>query len=160
MKNNIRLPLIIIMSFIMLAACSKKKLFEKHIDIDNYSWHRVDGNHMIKFDVPVEDTVSDYNINIAVRYMTGFPFTDLHVGMNVNTPDGEEKYSTYTLELRGKDGSYKGEGLGDLWDLTVPVIKKYRFNHKGLYKFEVENLMDKYDTPGIMQIGLIINKIK
>jgi gliding motility-associated lipoprotein GldH len=155
---------IIVWSFlfyiIISGGCTKNRIYEKHINIENYSWKRIDGNHVLKYEVPVKDTSSNYNIMIAVRYMTGFPFTTLHVGFDIYTPDGEEKYSLHNLAIRGKDGSNKGEGLGDIWDLNVPVITNYKFNTKGLYKFEIENLMDKYDTPGIMQIGLIIEKAK
>ena len=160
MGKNRFLVLSGVILFLALTGCQKSRIYEKHQDIDNYSWHRIDGNHLIKFDVPVADSVNDYDINIAVRYMSGFPYTNLEVGFFMKTPDGEEKYSKNSLQLRGADGSYKGEGLGDLWDLNVPVIKKYRFKKAGTYKFEVENLMDKFDTPGVIQIGLIIEKTK
>jgi gliding motility-associated lipoprotein GldH len=158
MKN--KTLLYFLLTIVTLGGCTKKRIYEKHFSIENYSWNRIKDNNVLKFEVPVKDTSSNYNIMVAVRYMTGFPYTSLHIGFGVYTPDGEEKYSLHNLQIRGKDGSNKGEGLGDIWDLNVPVMADYKFNSMGIYKFEVENMMDKYDTPGIMQIGLIIEKTK
>ena len=158
MEKKLLLPIILLV--ILLASCSKSRIYEKHTDMENSIWKRIDGNHVVKFTVNVKDTLSDFDISIAVRYMTGFPYTTLHVGFTLDTPEGEEKYSVNDLQMRGADGSYKGEGLGDIWDLTVPLIKNYRFVRAGVYKFEIENLMSKFETPGIMQIGLIIDKSK
>jgi hypothetical protein len=32
----------------------------------------------------------------------------------------------------------------------------YVFQEEGLFRFEIENLMSKYDNPGILEIGLRI----
>jgi len=64
----------------------------------------------------------------------------------------------YNIFLRNTDGSFKGDGAGDLWDITYPVFTDITLPDAGIYKFEVQNVMPIMELPDIMDVGLIVRK--
>lgn len=146
---------ILILLPIILFSCSKNKVFEKFEKFSDNEWPM---NKVVTFDVLIEDTSAFYDVSIPVRHIDNFPYDGLLVVMTIYTPTGEERSKKYKLQLRDDDGKFVGEGSGDIWDATVSVIKKTKFNKAGTYKFELVNDMPKTPTPCVMEIGLRIDK--
>ena len=145
---------LLILTMLIFSACNQNKIFEKHKKIKNYIWYK---SEKINFEVSVNDSVNNYDICIAVRHITEYPFANLNTGLTIYYPDEKKEYDEYKLSLRDKDGNLKGSVLGNIWDISIPVKKNIRFLQKGIYKFKIENLMPEYEkTSGIMEIGLII----
>lgn len=145
----------LLLTILLITACNPDNVFEKHTKLENYSW-----NHFQKlsFEVNIEEENRDYDIYIAIRYVEGIPYRILKTGVQIIFPDGQERYNDYEFPIRNKDGSYKGSVAGDIWDYPVPILKKYPLHQKGNYEFIIHNMMEKLETPGIMEIGLIVKK--
>ncbi len=151
-----KLKHLLILTMLISSACNQNKIFEKHKKIKDYIWYK---SEKIKFEVPVKDSINNYDICIAVRHITEYPFANLNTGLTIYYPNRKKEYNEYKLSLRDKDGDFKGDVLGNIWDISVPVKKNVHFLQKGIYKFKIENLMPEYEkTPGIIEIGLIIRK--
>lgn len=149
--------MLLLLSTFFLFACNQNKIYEKHQAIDNYSWNRI--NSSLFFEVPVEDIISKYNISFAIRYIDGVSFNHVEIGVTIYTPVGEEIYNEYIIDIRDNTGSYRGDVAGDIWDLTELIIENTALTQKGTYKFEIENLTGhRFTVPGIMEIGLIVEK--
>jgi len=156
MKKLILFPIIVILIF---SSCSKNKVYEKHHKLENFIWKRV--NSSIFFNVEIKDTDCNYDIYIAIRYIDGINLEQISTGLTIYTPDNATYYDEYHIRLKNEDGSYRGSVAGDIWDVSEPVIKNMPFNESGTFRFEIENLTgNKYETRGIMEIGLIIKKVK
>ncbi len=149
------ITILILLTF--LSACNKNKIFKEYQALDNYSWNRF---KKIVFECTIADSENNYDIYIAVRYVDGVPYRTIQSGLQIIFPDGEERYNSIELNIRNKDGSYKGSVAGDIWDCSILVLKNYPLLEKGKYSFIIHNLMDKVETPGIMEIGLIVEKSK
>ena len=141
---------------LILSSCNENRIFEEHKGLKNFSWNHFE---KIPFELTIEDTSCNYDIFIAVRYIHGVPYRIIKSGMLITFPDGEERYKDYDLNIRNKDGSYKGSVAGDIWDCSIPVLKDYPLPQKGKYSFIIQNLMEKLETPGLMEIGLIVEKL-
>ena len=141
----------------MLASCSKQKVFEKYIDIENYKWKRT---NVIKFDVPIEDVTTNYDVTLAIRHTSYYPYANIRVNVTTTYPAGDMRTKDHNVFLRNTDGTFKGEGAGDLWDITYPVMTDVTFPEKGTYVFEVQNVMPIIELSDIMDVGLIIRKAK
>ena len=152
MKN-----ILILFSFIFLFSCSEKKIFEKHIKLDNYEWT---SDNKLPFEVSIEDTVSFYNIYIPVRHTDNYPYDGLLVYVTTSTPSGETISKDYKLQLRDENGKFKGDAGGDIWDIDVPIMENIKFNSIGIYKFKVENNMPKPPTISLMEMGFKVKKVK
>lgn len=142
---------------IILSSCNENKVFEKHQELKNYSWNRFE---KIPFELTIEEVDGNYDIYIAIRYIHGVPYRIIRSGILIKFPDGEERYNDYDLNIRNKDGSYKGSVAGDIWDCSILVLKNYPLSQKGKYSFIIHNMMEKLETPGIMEVGLIVEKSK
>ena len=152
MKNLLRISLLCTM---ILAACSPGKVYEKHVKMDNYEWNRFSP---VIFQVPVENLKGDYDFILALRYMTGIPYKELSVTVTIESPSGEVRTKDYKIKIRDQNGQLLGDGLGDLWDLEVPLRSGYQFTDNGICKVEVESRMQQVNVVGLMEIGLIIRK--
>jgi len=154
MANKIYISFFILFFF---TSCSKNAVYNEHHEFENNTWAK---SEIIDFDVNIEDVNSDYDILVAIRHISGYPFANVVVGLTIETPAGETRMMQHSLIIRNTDGSFKGDGLGDIWDIEVPVFEKYQFKEKGIYKFTFENRMHLAEMPGLMSIGLILKKTK
>ena len=152
MKTNISFVSIIIIG---LCSCGKTTIFEKYEKFDNATWSK---NKMISFDVPVSNINKTYNIYITVRHSEIYPFNNLFVGVDIYTPSGDKRSKDYYLEIRNEDRSFKGDVLGDIWDLKQMIMKNASFTKAGVHKFTISNLMQYPELPDIMEIGLIVER--
>jgi len=141
----------------MFTSCGHNKIFEKHIKIENYLWKR---DNIIKFEVPVEDTISLYDVTIAIRHTSYYAYANIRVNMMISYPSGDTRTKDFNIFVRDTDGSFKGDGAGDLWDITYPALQGISLPFKGTYIFEVQNIMPLIETDDIMDVGLIVRKSK
>jgi len=148
-------PLIFLFIFIFLSSCHPGRIFEEHRKMENYSWKK---HQNIVFEFPVEDISVNYDIYIAIRHATQYPYRNLLISTILTTPSGEQRMTDYDLKIRDKDGKPLGDGLGDLWDLNIPLRKDFHFHEAGTCVLEIENRMLKSITPGILEIGLIVEE--
>ncbi len=75
-------------------------------------------------------------------------------------PSGEMRTADYSFKIKDKEGKILSECLGDYCDIKFLLRGGFRFSEPGIVKFEIENKMTKIETPGIIEVGLIIEKSK
>jgi gliding motility-associated lipoprotein GldH len=78
--------------------------------------------------------------------------------MNTTFPDGKLDRDTLEIMLAGKDGKWLGEGLGDIWDNRILFKKNVSFPLKGEYRFELTQAMRLDPLPGIMDVGMRVER--
>jgi gliding motility-associated lipoprotein GldH len=147
------LPLFLMILF--LSSCQNNKVFEQRHNFDDMKWNRFKS---ITFEFDIKDTESKYDIMMMLRHHTVYAEPDLRLTLALYTPSGERRLKDVILPIRNADGSFRSSGMGDLWDLEQVAFSGYSFNEKGHYKLEIENRMDKFDTPGVMEFGIKIVK--
>lgn len=140
---------------LLIVSCSRSKVFEKYTPIENYIWKR---DHVIRFEVPVQDTANAYDVELAVRHTTYYPYANILVNVCTTDPEGNLRTRDFNIRIRNTDGSFIGEGAGDLWDISQTVLNQASFKIPGVYVFEVQNVMPYIEIPDIMDVGLIVRK--
>ena len=75
-------------------------------------------------------------------------------------PDGKVKKDTMEVILANQKGEWEGSGVGDIFDLKVPIKKNVRFPLAGKYQFEFEQGMRVDPLPMVMDFGFEIEKVK
>lgn len=159
MKNKSVNKLILVSFAVIMifSGCGRRKIYEKFEKFSNYSWNRF---KYLNFDIDIKDTADTYDIFLSVRHITQYPYKNLDVNFTSFSPSGEERSMDYSFRVKDDENKFLGEGMGDLWDIELPIRKAYRFSEKGIYKFEIENKMTKYETPGIVEVGIVVRKSK
>jgi gliding motility-associated lipoprotein GldH len=146
------LPSLIII--LLLTSCNSNTTFKEYKKFDDISWNRFD---ILEFFVPVQKK-EPLDFYLALRHHTNFPYSYIDVTITLNTPDGEMRSRDYRFRLKDTDLKWKGSGMGDLWDIELPIRKEMLFNKNGICKIQIENKMHKVETPGIIEVGLIAKK--
>ena len=148
-----KLILPIIIAF-FLAGCNSNTVLKEYEKFDDISWNRFD---ILNFEFPVEK-MTGYDFYLALRHHTDFPYSFIDVNITFYTPDGEMRSRDYHFRLKNTKLKWKGDGMGELWDIELPIRKEMTFNKSGKCKVRIENKMRKVETPGIMEVGLIVKK--
>ena len=116
-----------------------------------------------KFQTEITDTVSDMNLIVNIRHSAHYPFSNLWVFVNTTNPEGTQRTDTLECVLAAKNGKWLGSGLGDIWDIQIP-LKTQAFSSSGDYTFEIEQAMRYGDKgrieqlPEVMNVGFRIEK--
>ena len=122
--------------------------------MENVSWNRLD---FLVFEVPVnENDILDFDI--ALRHHTSFQHDYLYVNITFYAPDGEMRSADYDFKLKDADGNWLADGMGELWDIEIPIRQEMPFYQTGICKVRIENNYPRIETPGIIEIGLIVRK--
>lgn len=149
--------LLALISMIILASCQKKTVFREFHEFENYQWGRFD---KVRFEIPIEEEGISADIILAVRHLEVYPYNDLPMNLILTTPGGEERILEKTIILKDESGKFKGSVAGSYWDQEEVVWKSFYFNRKGTYVLELENLNPRPAIPGLVDLGLLIKKIK
>jgi gliding motility-associated lipoprotein GldH len=156
MNSKLIILIAITLSF-AISSCRQDEVFRKYQKLDNYQWNK-DKNIVYNFEI--NDIKNIYDVLIAIRHTPQYPYANLQLNMSIISPSGQERTKDHDLYIRNNNGSFKGEGMGDIYDVEFLALEKINFTEQGKYTVELHSLMPKYSTPALMEIGLIIKKSK
>jgi gliding motility-associated lipoprotein GldH len=140
---------------VLFASCDSKRIYEKNTEIPGNTW---DAAQKVKFEVNITDTVSGNNVMINIRHAGLYPYSNLFMFINTTFPNGKTTRDTVECLLADDKGKWLGEGLGDIWDARILFKRNVRFSQSGNYTFEFEQAMRVEQLPGVMDVGLRIEK--
>ena len=139
---------------LLLTACGNKTVYKEYHTFENVSWNRFD---IQNFEVPVnENDVLDFYL--LVRHHSYFPYDFMDVNITFYLPGGEMRTGDYHYELKDKEGNWLADGMGELWDIELPVRKNLKILEAGICKVRIENAVSKMEMPGIVELGLLVKK--
>jgi gliding motility-associated lipoprotein GldH len=147
------LTLLVIITSFMFAGCSNDKSVTKINSFSNSTWERFD---YVTFDFPIDEENVAYNIYLLIRYTSNFPSEALLINFVMTLPSGEERIRDYRIALKEKDGSLLGEAKAGYYEQLKTIRKGMLIGQSGNLNIEIENLMTKYYTPGIVELGVIL----
>jgi len=157
MSLNKTIPRLILLSLILslFAACDSNNVYKHYESLENYEWKR---DHAIEFDVAIEDTATHYDVYLAIRHTSYYPYANLLVNITNYDPDENMRSLDFEFLLRNSSGGFKAEGAGDIWDIDFLIYEDISYPKAGTYKYVVSNYMPYVSTPDIMEVGLIVKK--
>lgn len=147
----------VMLGFLMcgLKSCSTPFVFDQNLDVDQQSWSRDD---LKEFTVPITDAQSSYTLYLNTRHTYQYPFENLALSIQESGPRVAEKTSLITFLLAAPDGHWKGKGSGNIFNNQVIYLKNHHFPDTGTYTFKVKPMMNPKSLPGIISIGLRVEK--
>ena len=159
MKTILSAASSLLVSLLLFTACTRGPLLEEFKSIPDANWIRF---QTLWFDYPADEKTDPCTLSLIVRYTDEVPFTVLHIMGTIHTPSGEMRYREYHVPLKDREGNVDGALLEEpdqalkVYEKEISLRKDFVFSEDGKYKIEIENLMTKYDNPGIVSIGLRI----
>ena len=142
----------------LFLACDSNRVFEQNTRLSEKGWSWLEKP---QFQVEIFDTISEMNVLVNIRHSSHYPFSNVWIFVNTIAPDGAQSVDTVECVLAEKDGAWKGNGLGDIWDFQKH-LKTTIFQQEGDYIFELEQAMRYGDQaqinilPEIVDVGIRI----
>ncbi len=141
---------------LLLTACDPNSVFEKNKEIPGHTWKMKD---VIRFKVPVKDTVSSHSIYINIRNYSKYPYSNIYLFVHVTSPSGNTLTDTVNYILADQRGRWLGRGLGDMYFIRFPYKQNIRFPYPGIYLFNITQGM-RTNLKGIRDVGIRVERLK
>ncbi|RNI25819.1 gliding motility lipoprotein GldH [Rufibacter latericius] len=157
MRKSFRLFVSLLSLGLFLASCDANRVFEENQDIPDNQWP-------VKlapdFSFEITDTTQQYNVFFNVRNALHYPFYNLYLRHYLVGPDGKQVNSMLheMFLMDPKTGEPRGNGTGDIFDHRFRALKNIRFRQAGTYKLRVNQYMRQDPLPGIMSVGVRVEK--
>jgi len=149
--------LILLLLVIVIVSCTKNTIFDTTKKIEGGIWKSSD---IVKFSVPVTDTLQPCNFYINVRNSTQYPFSNLFLFIKTFYPNGKISIDTAECYLADTEGKWLGNRSGGRVDNRILFRKSFRFRLLGTYSFEFEQAMRTEELHGIEDFGIRIEKFE
>ncbi len=138
-----------------LNACQLDNKQEKNYVFEKNTWHRF---NILSFDFLVRDIKSTYKISAAIQVSSDFEHSSIPVHVIMTSPGGEERIWEQNFPIFKDDGKPAGKVKGNFIELEIPMRIKHKFSESGNYLITIEQVIPKYDTPGVVSFGIRIEK--
>lgn len=135
--------------------CNEDLVFENNRRIPGNEWNRHDKP---VFEVEITDTISAHNLLINLRNTGEYPKSNLFLFVSATSPGGASTRDTLEFILAEPSGKWTGRGFGSVWQNRFFYRQNVRFPERGKYVFEFEQAMRIEDLPGILDVGLRIER--
>lgn len=147
-----------LLTLLLLAACDANQVFEKNTDLANYTWTV---QEKPTFEFVIQDTTQRYNISFNVRNASMYGYYNLYVKHRLFGPDGKEVSALLhqMLLMDPQTGEPRGSGTGDIYDHQFLALPNQHFRQPGTYKIVLEQYMRQDQLPGIMAVGVRVDKV-
>ncbi|MBN2175017.1 MAG: hypothetical protein JW731_12865 [Bacteroidales bacterium] len=156
MRNKISIYYLLgLIVLVIFASCTNNILYKQYYKFEKISWNRFE---FLNFEMPVEASSQEYDIYLSVRHLPEFAYRELEVNFTLFFPSGEMRTADHVLKFIDNDGERLSECLGDFCDIDFLIRKGIVFNEQGIVKFEIENKNTRLETPGMMEVGIIVRK--
>jgi gliding motility-associated lipoprotein GldH len=150
--------LILVLAWVC-TSCSQGPVFEKVHRFTDDTWQRIEED--IRFEVEITDENRRYDIDLPIRYTTVYPHQYLEISINIFSPSGQENLNVRKIYLVDENLRPRGTLAGEIRDYTFRLFDEYKFNEKGTYIIEFQNLTgNKFHLHGLSSLGLIITRAK
>ena len=135
--------------------CREDNPNEIYYPFESESWQRF---NILSFEHQVEKGDKPYEVVFFARHNKDFPYHTLDFNMVMNTPSGEERINEYRLKVKNRAGQFLGHCEEEICEVTIVLKKEIYFNKSGLLIIELENLTPRMKTPGLLGVGVRIEK--
>lgn len=149
--------LLLMLMILVFTSCKKTStVYSKYYYFEKEEWSSKD---TAKFRVDIIDTLSLCDVNLKIRHGELYPYSNLYVFLTTVYPDKSQKTDTIECILANSKGEWYGSGLGDMYDITLPIKKNVRFAKSGVYQFYFVQAMRQDPLPNISEFGFEIIRV-
>jgi len=145
---------VVFLSLMLLAACTQIDLHEQHTRIPSFKWQH---QYPVQGSFEIADTSSAYRIYLVLRHTDSYRYSNIWLNMGFQDPGDSMKYRKIELTLADDAGGWEGSGMDDIWEVRK-LIYLHRFSKPGEYRYNITQIMRDNPLPGIMSVGIRVQK--
>jgi gliding motility-associated lipoprotein GldH len=143
-----------------LTACDDDRVFEQITDFGSREWLVSDKP---TFEFEIDNSGAQYNLYCNIRNSVSYPYSRFFFTYYLEDSTGTElkKDLVGQLLFDAKTGEPFGKsGIGDLYDHQILLLKNHQFPRKGKYRVKFEQFMRMDTLPGILAVGLRVERAR
>lgn len=129
--------MLLFFSVTFLCSCDSKWIFSESRAMDGH-W---DANEVIEFKLPEMDSLKNYNLFINLRNTNDYKYNNIFLIVSMNFPHGKTVTDTLEYRMANPDGSWLGQGVGNIKDNKLWYKENVRFFEEGQYTVDIAHAM-------------------
>lgn len=149
-----RYMLFILLSTILIWSCNEP-VYKSYQELPGNRWNK---NDVRIFTMEVTDDVTPYQLNLEVQHANSILVPSIKMAVQISSLSGQSETHEFEVMLKDANGDFKGDGAGDIWDYCCTPLSEKKTWQKGTYKIGLTHLMDYEYIPGVMGIGIRLDK--
>lgn len=146
---------LLLLTVLSMVSCGRKTVYEEFREFGDMGWNRFEDQD---FEFNIENTSASYDIKLFLVFRDNFGHRTFTFDTRIVTPDGEERAMTHKMHLNQLGPADAEAAPGNFKEGSVFILQDYRFEEKGTAKVKVQNRMSNMRTPGILEIGLVVEQ--
>lgn len=153
--------LTLFLSTVFLVSCESNTIFSETKAMDGY-WGQ---DEVVEFNLPQLDSLKNYNLFLNIRNTNEYKYNNIFLIVSINFPYGKTVTDTLEYRMANPDGSWMGQGIGDVKENKLWYKEHVRFFEDGNYNVIVEQAMRNNGAvegvrklEGITDVGLSIEE--
>lgn len=138
---------------LILISCGKDQFYERFYSFENQSWNKF---KLIPFEVQINKTGVSYSFYSIIRYTEAFPGMTLSLNAELVNTGGEQRLRRINIKMKDKNRHLLGEAHNGYHEIRQLLFSDVEFEAAGKCVIEIQNEMSKYETPGLVGLGLFV----
>lgn len=147
--------LIFLILLLANSGCMPDERNEVYHQFQDQSWQRF---NILSFELPVKASGSPQKVVVFIRHNEKFPYRRLDFHMIMRTPEGEERSREYSVPVRNDAEKPLGTCEDGNCEVSQVLKKDLHISSSGLLVIELENIIPRIETPGLLGIGIRLEK--
>ena len=122
-------------------------------------------DEVVEFKLPQLDSLKKYNLFVNIRNTNDYKYNNIFLIVSINFPYGKTVTDTLEYRMANPDGSWMGQGVGNVKENKLWYKEHVRFFEDGNYNVTVEQAMRNNGAvegvlklEGITDVGLSIEE--
>jgi len=136
-------------------SCKQVELYQRLENIPGAAWK---GDYKPTFTFNITDTASLYDVYITVRHTNSYGHNNIWIESALQLPGDSLITQKLDLTLASPEG-WMGIGMDDIFERSIKVTTTpQQFKKSGSISFTLSQAMRQDPLPGIMQVGVRVEK--
>ena len=112
-----------------------------------------DSQLTVDFTFPDLEKNQDYNVYLQLRNTNEYPYSNIFLITTLRYPNGKTAVDTLEYRMARPDGTWLGEGIGNLKQSKLVLKENMQFNEGGEYRLEIgQALRDNGEVDGVNRL--------
>lgn len=157
MRNSLKWALLLL----VIAACDSNTVVGEMKSLQG-GWGQ---NEAVAFTIPQLDSLQSYDIFLHLRNTNEYPFNNIYLIVDMEFPHGKTVTDTLEYRMAAPDGTWLGQGIGDVKESKLWYKEGVRFFEEGAYTLRVSQAVRNNgevagvsELKGISDVGYSIEK--
>ncbi len=95
----------------------------------------------VEFKLPQMDSLRKYNLYLNIRNTNDYKFNNIFLIVSMNFPHGKTVTDTLEYRMAKPDGSWMGQGIGDVKENKLWYKENVQFAEEGNYTVDISQAM-------------------